>query len=67
MPNESWKSLVSKEWADCCKLHNLPFVFIDKTFTKKISFSVKFKTRSFYDLSKSAAEWTPSDFSEFIR
>jgi hypothetical protein len=66
MPKEGWRELLSKEWAGCVKLHNLPF----GCNSQKISVigysekSIKKQKiiRSFYDLSKTAVDWNYSDF-----
>lgn len=63
--NNNWKTIVSKDWADCV-LHNLPFNFVDQEVISLAISNVKIKPvtviRSFYDLSKSAKDWNYSDF-----
>ena len=61
--NESLRSLLPKEWADCV-FHNLP-ISVKKLPEKNISIvGVKNSKviRSLYELSKSTDDWSYSDF-----
>ena len=58
---EGWRSLLETQWGNYVELHNFPIGFIEVHENVAqprviISFS------SLYELQKSAAYWSPSDF-----
>jgi len=62
---ETWQQLIH-EWGDCVILHNRPFYSVEviEDTKKPVTPKETRVVRSFYDLSKSAADWTHHQFTE---